>query len=229
MSIEGGLQKSPNPVLAQWTPGKVPIAVVMISLNESHNMEEVIQNLKGWAHEVFLVDSYSSDSTLDIALKHGVRVVQRSFRGFGDQWNFAANELPINAPWTMKLDPDERLTDDLKQEIGSAIACDAFDAYSCHIRLFFMERGLPIRLNLTRVWRTGSATFASVQANEHALVRGSTGRLASEIEHHDSPDLEHWLNKQNRYTTAEAVVAYTKGALADVPKSLLHRGPPKKP
>ena len=50
---------------------------------------------------------------MDIALRHGVYVVQRKFDGFGDQWNFAL-QLPIAAPWTMKLDPDERLTDELK-------------------------------------------------------------------------------------------------------------------
>lgn len=203
-----------------WQPGDTPIAVVMISLNEAHNMEAVIQNLMGWAQEVFLVDSYSSDSTLDIALKHGVKVVQRGFRGFGDQWNFAANELPINAPWTMKLDPDERLTDTSKQEIKSAISNGTFDAYACHVRLFFMGRALPIRLKLTRVWRTGSAKFGLVEANEHALVRGSIGCVSGDIEHHDSPDLEHWLNKQNKYTTAEAITAYQQGTLADTPKLL---------
>src|SRR6202163_4732475 len=101
-----------------WQPGSVPVAVVMISLNEAQNMEGVLQNLKGWAQEIFLVDSYSSDGTVDIALRHGVNVVQRRFRGFGDQWNFALRELPITAPWTMKLDPDERLPDTLKQEIA---------------------------------------------------------------------------------------------------------------
>lgn len=221
MSTEGGMENSPNPALAQWIPGSAPIAVVMISLNEAHNMEAVLKNLKGWAQEVFLVDSYSSDNTVDIAVRHGVHVVQRAFRGFGDQWNFAINELPINAPWTMKLDPDERITDDLKREVASAISSegkDAYDAYVCHRRLFFMERALPIRLKDTRVWRTGSATFSPVGVNEHALVKGNVGCFARDIEHHDSPDLEHWFNKQNKYTTVEAVIAYEKGALADIPR-----------
>ena len=50
-----------------WRPGVAPVAVVMISLNEGHNMEAVLQNLAGWAQEVFLVDSYSQDETVDIA------------------------------------------------------------------------------------------------------------------------------------------------------------------
>jgi len=72
----------------KWDPGPVPVAVVMISLNEDHNTEAVLRNLNGWAQEVFLVDNYSRDDTVDIALRYGVHVVQRRFRGFGDQWNF---------------------------------------------------------------------------------------------------------------------------------------------
>jgi glycosyltransferase involved in cell wall biosynthesis len=61
----------------------------MISLNEGHNLDAVLRNLTGWARQVFLVDSYSQDDTVDIALRYGVHVVQRKFLGFGDQWNFA--------------------------------------------------------------------------------------------------------------------------------------------
>ena len=100
-----------------WKKGPVPIAVVMISLNEGHNIKDVCENLSGWAQEVFLVDSYSKDNTIEIALSYGINVVQRKFRGFGDQWNFALNELPIESPWVMKLDPDERLSEELKNNI----------------------------------------------------------------------------------------------------------------
>ena len=201
-----------------WQPGSAPVAVVMISLNEAHNIEAVIQNLKGWAQEVFLVDSYSSDETVDIALEHGVCVVQRGFQGFGDQWNFALRELPITAPWTMKLDPDERLTDELKREIESEVVTGRADGFNCPIRLFFMDRPLPVRLLFTRIWRTGSAHFSPVAANEHARIDGQIHRLAADIEHRDSPDLHHWLEKQNKYTTAEAVATHEGQALADRPR-----------
>ena len=201
-----------------WRPGTAPVAVVMISLNEGHNLEAVLKNLTGWAQEVFLVDSYSQDETVDIALRHGVHVVQRRFRGFGDQWNFALRELPITAPWTMKLDPDERITDQLKKEIERAIKRNDSDGYLINIRLFFMRRPLPVKLTLLRLWRTRRAVFSEVAANEHAKVDGRVSRLINDIEHHDSPDLEHWLEKQNRYTTAEAIIAYQKSALADTPR-----------
>ena len=117
-------------------------------------MEAVLENLHGWAQEVFLVDSYSRDETVDIALSYGVHVVQRRFRGFGDQWRFALRELPISAPWTMKLDPDERLTDKLKENLEAAMWCGGVDGFSLERRLWLMGKALPIRQRLVRVWRT---------------------------------------------------------------------------
>lgn len=181
-------------------------------------MDAVCRNLAGWAQEVFLVDSYSKDDTVDIALKHGVHVVQRRFRGFGDQWNFALRALPITAPWTMKLDPDERISDRLKQEIEGTVNDAGASVFRVKIRLTFMGRRLPAVLKLARLWRTGTVQFSDVPANEHARGLGREILLSGEIEHLDSPDLHHWLQKQNRYTTAEAKAAYGNEALSDVPK-----------
>jgi hypothetical protein len=192
----------------------------MISLNEAHNLRDVCRNLSGFAQEIHLVDSYSKDKTVDIALEHGVKVVQRRFRGFGDQWNFAVRDLPIEAPWTMKLDPDERLSDELKSQLRAALAAGSCDAISMHRRLWFMGRPLPVRHTLLRVWRTGTCRFTDVSVNEHPVVPGRTIQLEGELEHHDSPSLEHWLYKQNRYSTEEALIRYREQALADEPKLL---------
>jgi len=197
---------------------KVPVAIIMISLNEGHNMKEVLDNIQDWAEEIFLVDSYSSDDTVDIALKRGVHVVQRRFRGFGDQWNFAIQNLPIKLPWTMKIDPDERLTDELKYEIERAITAGNADGISIRRRLWFMGRPLPIRQSLLRVWRTGTCHFTDVLVNEHPVVTGRVLPIDGEMEHHDSPDLHHWYDKQNRYSTAEALTVYRGRNLAAVPK-----------
>ncbi|NCC62221.1 MAG: glycosyltransferase family 2 protein [Verrucomicrobiae bacterium] len=201
-----------------WSAGDTPVAVIMISLNEGHNMESVLQNLQGWAQEVFVVDSYSQDETVDIALRHGVHVVQRRFRGFGDQWNFALKELPIKAPWTMKMDPDERLPADLKKNIDEAVRLGAASGYSVERRLWLMGSVLPIRQRLVRVWRTGKCLFTDISVNEHPIVDGPIEHVSGVMEHHDSPDLDHWLEKQNRYTTAEALITFNGSALADTPR-----------
>jgi glycosyltransferase involved in cell wall biosynthesis len=201
-----------------WMGGGTPVAVIMISLNEGHNIEAALQNLQGWAQEVFLVDSYSADETVDIALRYGVHVVQRKFRGFGDQWNFALRELPINAPWTMKLDPDERLTDELKAAITQQINTGQQTGISFFRRLWFMGKPLPIRQEVIRIWKTGRCQFTNVAVNEHPLVEGQVVRIDGMLEHLDSPDLHHWVEKQNRYTSVEAISFISGHKLSVTPR-----------
>lgn len=201
-----------------WHPGAAPVAVVMISLNEGHNIESVLENLKGWAQEVFLVDSYSKDNTVSIALHHGVHVVQRRFQGFGDQWNFALNQLPITAPWTMKMDPDERLSPTLKDNIVNVIRSNSCNGIEFDRRWWLMGSQLPIRDKVLRVWRTGCCVFSDVAVNEHPIVEGHVRFVIGDMEHMDSPDLDHWIEKQNRYSSAEAVTLYKGQNLAAKPE-----------
>ncbi|MEB3196897.1 MAG: glycosyltransferase family 2 protein [Candidatus Sericytochromatia bacterium] len=203
---------------ARWIPGVAPVAVLILALNEAHQLEGLLENLQGFAQEVFLVDSLSRDETVTIALRYGVTVVQRRFTDFGDQWNFALRELPITAPWTLKLDPDERLTDALKAELLATMARREAVGLRLPIRLHFMTRPLPVRLTLLRAWRTGAAHFSATRVNEHAHVAGPVVTLRGEIAHHDSPDLHHWWDKQNRYTTAEALSLAEGAPLADTPR-----------
>jgi glycosyltransferase involved in cell wall biosynthesis len=204
--------------VGRWTPGRAPVAVVLISLNEGHNIRAVLENIAGWAQEVFLVDSCSQDLTVDIALEFGVHVVQRRFRGFGEQWNFALTELPITAPWTMKLDPDERLTEELKASIEGIIAGYRADGIVLERRLWFMGAVLPVKQPILRLWKTGNCRFTDVAVNEHPQVDGTIVNAQGYMEHHDSPDLDHWLVKQNRYTTTEAINQAEDGALAVPPR-----------
>ena len=194
----------------------LPVTVLMITLNEAHNMRAVLENLEGFAAHVRIVDSYSKDDTVGIALEHGAEVVQRRFRGFGDQWNFALTHWPAATPWTMKLDPDERLTDALKAEIARRIE-DA-DGWEITRRLWFMGRPLPIRQPVLRLWRTGSCRFSDVLVNEYPQVEGRIARFDGEMEHHDSPNLHHWFDKQNKYMTDEALTRIRGAALAEEPR-----------
>ncbi len=206
--------------MSQAPETPAPLAVVMISRNEAHNMAAVLDNLAGFAQEIFLVDSYSTDDTVDIALRRGVTVVQRKFRGFGDQWNFAATKLPIRAPWTMKIDPDERLTEPLKESIREALAAGSADGFVLVRKLWFMGKALPIKQDILRIWRTGTCRFSDVLVNEHPDVPGRLLRLRGILEHRDSPNLDHWVAKQNAYTTAEALAGWRGDALALKPRLL---------
>jgi len=197
---------------------RVPITVVMITLNEAHSLEGALENICGWAEQVIIVDSYSRDATVDIALRHGVKIVQRKFTGFGDQWNFALN-LSTATPWTMKMDPDERVSPRLKQLIAERLHAASESGLSFNWRLWFMGKPMPVSSPVLRLWRTGQCRFTNARVNEHPVVNGSIGHINGDLEHHDSPSLEHWLHKQNAYTSAEAraaVAASSAGGLKDM-------------
>ncbi len=197
----------------------LPISVILLTLNEEENLPGALENLREWAQEVFIVDSLSTDRTVDIALEHGARIVQRRFTDFGDQWNFALSRLPLNAEWTLKLDPDERLSPELVGEMGELLAGrPEHVGYWIRRRLWFMGKPLNNIQWVLRLWRTGLCRFSDAIVNEQPIVDGSTGRLAGLMEHLDSPSLHHWYEKQNRYTTMEAIMKARKDPLAARPR-----------
>jgi glycosyltransferase involved in cell wall biosynthesis len=178
----------------------------MLTLNEEFHLPGAIKNVKDWAEEIFIVDSCSTDKTVDIALEQGVKIVQRPFTNFGDQWNFALERLPIKTPWTFKLDPDERLSNDLKTEISNLLqGYPKCCGYEIDRRLWFMGKPLHVLAPVLRLWKTGKCHFSDVIVNEHPLIDGPIGKLKGIMEHLDTPDLHHWWEKQNRYTTMRAI------------------------
>ena len=196
------------------------LTVIFITLNEEFHIGAAIDNVKSIAKDIFVVDSLSVDKTVDVALEKGAKVVQRPFTNFGDQWNFALEKLPIRTKWTMKMDPDERLSDELKDEIRQALENPgSVTGFEFDRILWFMGRCLPgWRDSVVRIWKTNACRFTNIAVNEHPLVDGRVRRLHHVMNHLDSQDLYHWFKKQNEYLPAEAIRRYKGEALADEPK-----------
>jgi len=132
----------------------------MVTLNEEYHLPGAIDNVKPWAEEIFIVDSCSTDRTVDISLEHEVKIVQRPFTNFGDQWNFAIERLPIKTAWTIKLDPDERVTADLVEEMSRIVQSEnSCEGYWIPRRLWFAGGPLHFSSDVLRLWRTGKCHF----------------------------------------------------------------------
>ena len=190
------------------------VAVVILTFNEEANLPAALDSVKNWATEIFVVDSYSTDGTVDIALSRadeGVHVVQHEFINYSDQWNWALNNLPISAEWTLKLDADERVTMEFKAECERRLTDFPSESHGVMFRrrLFFMDDPLSfggVRSNYDlRMWRSGKARFEDRAVNEHAIVEGNAETFASVVEHHDYKSLTDWLDKHNRYASMEAI------------------------
>lgn len=193
-----------------FNKGKTSISIIMITLNEGHNLLDMINQLNNWASEIFVLDSFSTDNTIEILERYNIVYKQRKFMNFGDQWNYALKCFEIKSDFTMKLDPDERLTQELKDEITNSLHKKDFDGYSFDRVLFFMGKELPISQEVTRIWRTGNAKFTNVLVNETPIIEGTVYKLRSKLLHMDSPDLEHWYSKQNKYSSCEALAKFQK-------------------
>ena len=199
---------------------KPSLTVIFITMNEEYHIGAAIDNIKDIANEIWVVDSGSTDKTVEIAESKGAKVIYHKFENFGAQWNFALS-LPIKSAWTMKMDPDERLSTELKNEILFTLNLVdiSIKGFSFDRVLWFLGKRLDgVKNNVVRIWRTGCCRFSDVVVNEHPLIQGKIIKLKGLMEHLDSKNLSHWLEKQNKYTSGEASMRYRNDELSVSPK-----------
>lgn len=201
------------------------VSVIILTFNEQRNLAAALDSVKGWALEVFVVDSYSTDRTVEIALERAadnVYVVQHGFKNYSVQWNWAITHLPIKSKWTLQLDADERVTDSFKKEVESSIGSASADLEGLYVRRLFYFMGKALRWGgassnyALRLWRTGQVRFENRSVNEHALVSGHTRALQSFIDHFDYKSLADWLDKHNRYSSLEVLDIIAGNVTGDI-------------
>src|SRR2546426_8346495 len=98
------------------------VAVIILTYNEEVNIAQALVSVAGWAQQIFILDSHSTDSTLEVASAFPCTIVQNHFENYARQRNFALDQLPIETEWVFFLDADEWLQDDLKREISEVVA-----------------------------------------------------------------------------------------------------------
>tara|TARA_B100001063_G_scaffold178781_1_gene167802 strand:+ start:4359 stop:5210 length:852 start_codon:yes stop_codon:yes gene_type:complete len=188
---------------------KLPITVVSITYNESFHIENYLSNVTKYFEKIVIIDSGSDDGTLDIIDKfQNVEVKFNKFKNFGTQWNFAINYIQKYGGWSLKMDPDERMTDELFLEINKFFKDGKFKNYTnCCFkrRLWYLSKPLNIKSWVTRLWETNKCSFTKSLVNEHPIVKGKKYKFKNYIEHLDSKNHHEWINKQNLYSSLEAI------------------------
>jgi glycosyltransferase involved in cell wall biosynthesis len=201
--------------------GPVPISFLLPIKNEAGNLPRCLDAVR-WADEIFVVDSHSTDATVQIAEAHGAQVVQFDFNGtWPKKKNWALENLPFRNEWVFILDADEVLPPAAQQEFARVIA-NAGDiaGYWINRRFMFMGRWLRhsyypnwnLRLFRHSLGRYEKLTDADThsgdnEVHEHVIVQGPTGRLHSEMDHYAFPSVEVFVEKHNRYSNWEARVS----------------------
>ncbi len=195
-----------------------PISVLMPVRNEELNIEAALQSV-GWADEVWVVDSYSSDRTVEIARESGATVVQFDYSSHGPKKkNWALQHLPFRNEWVLILDADERVTPAIRREICQSIQTDRADGYFVDREYIFLGRSLQcfrpnwnLRLFKHRLGRyerlaTNAPNTGDNEVHEHVLLDGRAAYLQSPLLHEDLRPIRAWVDNHNRYSDWEAQV-----------------------
>jgi glycosyltransferase involved in cell wall biosynthesis len=186
------------------------LSVIILTLDEEANLPVALSSLRGLDAEIFVIDSGSSDCTLEIARAAGCHVIEHPFESHAQQLNWCLHRLPITTPWVMRLDADERLTPELAQELSARLPELPEDATGLLVkrRVYFWGRwirhGGYYPTWLLRIWRNGRARCEQRWMDEHMVVKcGRTLRLDHDIIDENHKGLTFWTDKHNRYADRE--------------------------
>jgi glycosyltransferase involved in cell wall biosynthesis len=189
----------------------LPISVVVPTYNEERNIEDCLQSVCDWAGEIFVVDSGSSDRTMQIAMKYGAGIVHHPFETHARQWHWALENLPLQYDWVLGLDADQRVTPELAAELHRLFTVERvrltqIDGFYINRRQVF--RGKWIRhggyypkylLKLFR--RERVRTDPNDLVDHHFYIEGRVANLQHDFieENKRENDISFWIDKHNRY------------------------------
>lgn len=194
---------------------RTPFSAVIITLNAARQLEDCLQSVS-FADEIVIVDSGSSDATVEIALKSGARVIKQNWLGFGRQKHFAVQQSSHD--WVLCLDADERVSAGLRTSMQETLLqphCHAYRIARCNRfmgKLLRHGEGYP-DWNL-RLFNRRHARWSEDAVHEKVLTEGVAGTLRGDLLHESAEDLAVYLDKQNRYTSLQAQMLYQAGRRA---------------
>ena len=187
------------------------ISVLVPTFNEELNLPDCLLSVCGWAEDVWVIDSFSTDRTVEIAREAGANVLQHVFEGYAEQKNWALDSAPAKGKWVLILDADERVTPELASEISSIVLNDGsgFDGFYLNRRVIFYGKwirhcGWYPSWNL-RLFRRGRGRYEQREVHEHLILEGKAGNCRHDLIHEDLRDMSFWIDKHNRYSSLEAL------------------------
>lgn len=180
------------------------ITPLILTYNEAPNINRTLQRLT-WAKKIVVIDSYSTDETLDICYSYPqVQVFQRKFDSFAVQCNYGLEK--IASEWVLSLDADYVLTNELINEIKALPEETDLDSYS--VRFKYCVFGKPLRGTLLPprkvLYRREKAIYKDDGHAHRVLVEGKSRILFAYIYHDDRKSLSRWFWAQDRYVVIEA-------------------------
>ena len=183
------------------------LTVITLTLNEERNIAACLESVR-WADEIIVLDSGSTDRTVELARQYTPDVMRVEWRGYGATRNIALDRA--KGDWILWLDADERVSPELAGEIREVLEKDdkSIAGYAVARRAFFLGRWIkhcgwyPGRV--TRLFRRSAGRFSDDRVHEELVLAGTVVESRHDLLHYTDPDLHHYLQKFDRYTSLAA-------------------------
>ena len=188
------------------------LSIVILTYNEELNIEKCLIEAKKLSSNIFIVDSYSTDNTLQICEKYNCKIYQNKFINQAVQLNWAIENCDFQTEWILRLDSDEYFLPELIDEMKNRL--DNLDKDISGIffkrRVFFMDRWIKhggyYPTLILRAWRNGKAICEERWMDEHMkLLEGKSIIFENDFVDDNKKNLHWWISKHNNYATREAV------------------------
>ena len=186
------------------------LSVIILTRDEEVHLARCIASVKKVASRIFVVDSGSTDRTVEIAKKHGAEVFSHPFENQAQQFNWALDNLPIPGGWILRLDADEYLTGELSGEITEKLSgvSDDVSGFLMKRRVYFLGRWIKhggyYPIWILRLFRKGKARSEEREMDEHIeVLSGRIEKFENDFVDDNKKGLASWTAKHNDYSTRE--------------------------
>lgn len=187
------------------------ITVIILTKNEELNIARAVNSVKSLADRICVVDSGSTDKTVEISRSLGAEVVEHPFVTHGQQFNWAVSALNVTSKWIFRLDADEEVTPELSAEILEKTALHADDDVSAFVgnfRIYFLGRFLKhggmYPFYRTTIFKNGKGYIdENGMRDQTVITEGRLEYLKNDFLHYDFKSLDAWIQKHNWYSSLE--------------------------
>lgn len=188
------------------------LSVIILTHNEEKHIGRCLDSLRAMTDKVFIVDSFSTDQTVEIARAMGAVVVQNPWVTYATQFNYGIQHNPHQTTWLMRMDADEYVLPELADEIRNRLPALPESTSGVYVkrRVLFMDRwirhGGYYPIWLLRLWRRGQGICEQTWMDEHIkLSVGEPVNFDNDIVDHNLNDLTWWTQKHNQYAIREVI------------------------
>lgn len=191
----------------------VRLSAFVLTRNEEQNLDACLESLVGCCTDIHIVDSFSTDRTLEIAARYGAKVHQHAFEGHTRQRTWALKNVPFENEWVFALDADHRVTPELRDELIRTLAAspEGVDGFYINRRQIFrgrwMRHGGYYPKYMLKIFRPDKAFLDDHEFDYRFYVPGKTAKLRNDIleANRNEDSISFFIEKHNRFATEQAV------------------------